>query len=172
MHPVDSFTALYLAIALTFIAPLSAQRRPAGSAPPEEKVNATITLTVAGTAYNFTGQAVCEHLAQGSIYDIPAARWSVRHNETARDLNLSVWRPQSGGGDMVTLAVAMGGKRHDVNTVKAARATAVTGSATVKFAPEGKGGTFTINAIAGSGAAVSGTIKCDAFTTPAAVAGN
>jgi hypothetical protein len=42
----------------------------------------------------------------------------------------------------------------------------------VKFVPEGKGGTFTLNATAGSGAAVTGTIKCDAFTVPAAVAGN
>jgi hypothetical protein len=111
-------------------------------------------------------------LSQGSIYDIPAQRWSVRHAEAARDLSLTVWRPQSGSGDMVTLAVDIGGKRHDVNTVKAPKATAVTGSATVKFVPEGKGGTFTLNATAGSGAAVTGTIKCDAFTVPAAVAGN
>jgi len=172
MHIVHSFAVLCFASALTFVAPLPAQRRPAGAAPQEAKVNATITLNVAGTAYHFSGQAVCEHLPQGSIYDIPAARWSVRHSEAARDLSLTVWHPQSGGGDMVTLAVGIGGKRHDVNTVKAPKATSVTGSATVKFAPEGKGGTFSLNAIAGSGAAVTGTIKCDAFTTPAAVAGN
>jgi hypothetical protein len=47
-----------------------AQRRPAGSPPQEAKVNATITLNVAGAAYHFSGQAVCEHLSQGSIYDI------------------------------------------------------------------------------------------------------
>jgi hypothetical protein len=56
--------------------------------------------------------------------------------------------------------------------VKAPKATSVTGSATVKFALEGKGGTFTLNAVAGSGAAITGTIKCEAFTTPEAVAGN
>ena len=172
MHLVHSFTLLYLAAALTIAAPVSVQRRPAGSAPQEAKVSATIALTVAGVAYQFSGQAVCEHLSRGSIYDIPAARWSVRHSEPARDLSLTVWRPQSGSGDMVTLAVGIGGKRHDVNTVKAPKATSVTGSATVKFAPEGKGGTFTLNATAGSGAAVTGTIKCEAFTTPAAVAGN
>ena len=172
MNLVHSVTVLCFAAALTFAAPVHAQRRPAGSAPREAKVSATIALDVAGTAYQFSGQAVCEHLSRGSIYDIPAERWSVRHSEAARDLSLTVWRPQSGGGDMVTLAVGIGGKRHDVNTVKAPKATSVTGSATVKFAPEGKGGTFTLNATAGSGAAVTGTIKCEAFTTPAAVAGH
>src|SRR5688572_25841394 len=171
MNLVHSFTVLCFAAALTFAAPVSAQRRPAGSAPQEASVGATIALDVAGTAYQFSGQAVCQHLLRGSIYDIPAARWSVRHNEAARDLSLTVWRPQS-GGDMVTLAINIGGKRHDVNTVKAPKATSVTGSATVKFAPEGKGGTFTLNATAGSGAAITGTIKCEAFTTPVAVAGN
>ena len=171
MNLAHSFTALCFAAALTLVVPVPDQRRPAGSAPQEAKVGATIALDVAGTAYQFSGQAVCEHLSRGSIYDIPAARWSVRHSEAARDLSLTVWRPQS-GGDMVTLAVGIGGKRHDVNTVKAPKATSVTGSATVKFAPEGKGGTFTLNATAGSGAAITGTIKCEAFTTPVAVAGN
>ena len=172
MHLVHSFTVLSLTAALAIAVPVSAQRRPAGSAPPEAKVNATIALTVAGAAYNFSGQAFCEQLSRGSIYDIPASRWSVRHSEAARNLSLTVWRPQSGGGDMVTLAVDIGGKRHDVNTVKAPKATSVTGTATVKFAPEGKGGTFTLNGTAGSGAAIAGTIKCEAFTTPIAVAGN
>ena len=171
MNLAHSFTALCFTTALTLVVPVSAQRRPAGSAPQEGKVGATIALDVAGTAYQFSGQAVCEHLSRGSIYDIPAARWSVRHSEAARDLSLTVWRPQS-GGDMVTLAINIGGKRHDVNTVKAPKATSVTGSATLKFAPEGKGGTFTLNAKAGSGAAITGTIKCEAFTTPVAVAGN
>ena len=49
MHIVHSFTVLYFATALTFAAPLPAQRRPAGSAPQEAKVNATITLNVALT---------------------------------------------------------------------------------------------------------------------------
>ena len=172
MHVVHSFTVLSFAAALAIVSPTPAQRRPAGSVPQEAKVGATIALKVAGMAYQFSGQAVCEHLSRGSIYDIPAARWSVRHSDADRDLSLTVWRPQSGGGDMVTLAIAIGGKRHDVNTVKAPKATSVTGSATVTFAPEGKGGTFTLNATAGSGAAVTGTIKCGAFTTPVAVSGN
>lgn len=171
MHLVHAFTVLCFAAALSIAAPVPAQRRPAGSAQQEAKVNATIALNVGGMAYQFSGQAVCEHLSRGSIYDIPASRWSVRHSETARDLSLTVWRPQS-GGDMVTLAVGIGGKRHDVNTVKAPKATSVTGSATVTFAPEGKGGTFTLKATAGSGAAITGTIKCETFTTPVAVAGN
>jgi len=172
MYLVHSLVVLCFVSGLTVVAPGPAQRRPAGSVPQEATVSAAIALKVAGMDYQFSGQAVCEHLSSGGIYDIPAERWSVRHSESARDLSLTVWRPQSGGGDMVTLAVDIGGKRHDVNTVKAPKAPSTTGSATVKFAPEGKGGTFTLNATAGSGAAVTGTIKCAAFTTPAAVAGH
>jgi hypothetical protein len=172
MNCARSFAVLCFAAALTIVAPLGAQRRPTGSVPQEAKVGATISLNVAGAPYQFSGPAVCEHLSQGGIYDIPAQRWSVRHSEAARNLSLTVWRPQSGGGDMVTLAVDIAGKRHDVNTVKAPRAPAAVGSATVKFAAEGKGGIFTLNAKSGSGAAVTGTIKCEAFTTPAVVAGN
>ena len=172
MHLVHSFAVLAVVAALMVAKADSAQRRPAGTAPQQAKVGAAIALTVAGTAYQFSGEAVCEHLARGSIYDVPASRWSVRHTDTARDLSLTVWRPQAGGEDMVTLAVSIMGRRYDVNTVKAPRAPAAVGLATVKFAPEGKGGMFTINGTSGSGAPITGTIKCDAFTTPVAVAGN
>ena len=172
MHLVHSFTVLSLSATLTVAEGVSAQRRPAGITPQEVTVGAAIALTVAGTPYQYSGQAVCEHLSRGSIYDVAAARWSVRHSGAGRDVSLTVWRPQSGGDDMVTLAVNVEGTRYDVNTVKAPRAPSAVGSGTVTFAPEGKGGSFTINATAGSGALITGTIKCDAFTTSAAVAGN
>src|SRR6187401_3538843 len=113
MYLVHSFTVLCFTAALTMVASVPDQRRPAGAVPQEATVGATIALNVAGAAYQFSGQAVCEHLSSGAIYDIPAARWSVRHNDANRDVSLTVWRPKS-GGDMVTLAVRVAGKRHDV----------------------------------------------------------
>jgi hypothetical protein len=59
-----------------------------------------------------------------------------------------------------------------VNTLKAKPSDTVKGSGTVALATAGKGGTFTINATTDNGAKISGTIKCEAFTTRAAVAGH
>ena len=163
---------LFSTVALMLSMSLSAQRRPAGSAPQEQKVGLAIDLRVNGVPYTFKGQGVCEHLAKGSIYDTPAERWSVQHNATGQNMNLTLWRPLKGGGDMVTLSVQSGGKSHDVNTVKGPQATQTTGSGSVRFAPEGAGGTFAVEATAASGAKISGTVKCDAFTASQAVAGN
>jgi hypothetical protein len=114
---------------------------------------------------------MCEHVPQGSIYDTVAERWSVRQQGTGRNLNLNLWHPLAGAADMVTMSVSTGGKRHDVDTVKKPQSNQTTGSANVKFVPQGNGGTFSIDATASSGAKISGTIKCDAFTAVTPVAG-
>jgi hypothetical protein len=169
MYGIQIFSVLFAAI-LTLTAPLAAQRRPSAS-PVEETVSTVIALSIGGASYNFTGQAVCEHVPNGSIYDIVAERWSVRQQDTGRSMSLNLWHPLSGGSDMVTLTVSTGGKKYDVDTVKKPQSNQTIGSANVKFVPQGKGGTLTIDATAGSGTKVSGTIKCDAFTAVTPVAG-
>lgn len=161
-----------LLIALAVAATTGAeQRRPMNTPAPDAKVRTEIALKIgAATSYAFSGQAVCQHLSEGSIYDTPAERWSVIHRDEGRSLNLTLWRPRSGGGAMTTFDVTIGGTRYRINTVRAPQARVV-GSATVTFAPQGTGGTFTINGTSDSGAKISGTIRCDAFTVPAAVAG-
>jgi hypothetical protein len=71
---------------------------------------------------------------------------------------------------MVTLNVSMGGKRYDVSTVKSPQGPA--GSGGVKLAPEGAGGTFTVDATTASAAKITGTVKCGAFMASETVAGN
>lgn len=173
MITINSFRAVIITVlgVASMLAPLSAQRRPAGQ-PPETKVPATINLKVAGAAYTFSGPATCEHLQRGSIYDTPAERWSVQQADGSRSLSLTVWRPLAGGEDMITLSVSDGGKRADVDTVKGRQQTQTTGSGRVKFAPAGKGGTFTIEAKTTSGSAIAGTIACESFTPATPVAGN
>ena len=155
------------AVLMMSIAP-AAQRRLPGSL--EKKVGAAIDLKVNGTAYTFKGSALCDHLAQGSIYDIAAERWSVRQDDNGRHLSFSLWRPRSGSGDMVQLNVYVGGKRHDVSTIKSPQGPS--GSASVKLTKEGAGGTFSIDAATASGGKITGTIKCDAFPPSEAVAGD
>jgi hypothetical protein len=160
--------ALLLALSLIAAPGAGQVRRQPGAAPPDAKVGTTIALTVGATAYQFTGQAKCEHLSRGSIYNTVAERWSVNQSENGRSLMLNMWKPVAGGDNLITLYVTTGGKNQVVDT----GAPTKKGSGTVTLTPEGKGGTFTINATTDSGAKVSGTIKCDAFTASEAVAGN
>jgi hypothetical protein len=127
---------------------------------------------VDGAAYNFNGQAVCEHMPRGSIYNVPAERWSARLDDNGRSLNFTLWHPLAGSTDMMTLSISVGGKRYDVSTVKSSQATQASGSANVKLMPSGDGVTFSVDATTASGAKLNGTIKCESFTTPEAVAGD
>jgi hypothetical protein len=165
---VRSISLVLVSVALTCSIPASAQRRLPGSQ--EKKVGVAVDLKVSGTPYVFKGEAMCEHLAQGSIYDIPAERWSVRHDDAGRSMSFSLWRPTKGAGEMVTLNVSSGGKRYDVSTVKSPQGPS--GSGTVKLAREGAGGTFTVDLTTASAARITGTVKCDAFTASQPVAGN
>jgi hypothetical protein len=60
--------------------------------------------------------------------------------------------------------VRTGGKSYVVNTVKSAGKSAVQGSGKVTLTTSGAGGTFTVNATTTNGAAITGTLKCSAFT--------
>ena len=161
-------SVLFVGSALMLSMTAAAQRRLPGSQ--EKKVAVAIDLKVNNTPYTFKGDAVCEHLAKGSIYDIVAERWSVRHDDNGRNINLSLWRPASGTGDMVQLNVYMAGKRYDVSTIKSPQGTS--GSGSVKLVKQGTGGTFTIDVATASAGKITGTIKCDAFPASEAVAGN
>lgn len=163
-----SISVLFVSATLMFSVAAFAQRRLPGSQ--ETKVGVAIDLKVNGTPYTFKGEASCDHLAKGSIYDIAAERWSVRQSDTGRGVNFSLWRPSSGAGDMVQLNVSMGDKRYDVSTIKSPQGPS--GSGTVKLVPEGTGGTFTIDATTPSAGKITGTIKCDAFPASEAVAGD
>ncbi len=163
-----SMCLVFLSVALMCSTAASAQRRLPGSK--ETKVGVAIDLNVNGTPYTFKGGASCDHLAKGSIYDIAAQRWSVRQDDAGRNISLSLWRPTSGVGDMVTLNVFMGGKRYDVSTVK--RPQGSSGSGTVKLTTQGVGGTFTIDVSTASAAKITGTVKCAAFPASEAVAGD
>jgi hypothetical protein len=162
--------AATLVCCLLCAVPLVAQRRPAG-APAETAVPVTVELQVGGGAYTVTGEGTCHHAARASIYDVPAEQWQVQHREGSRSLALTLWRPRAGGGDMLSLAITDGATSHRVNTVKGGSASAVSGTATVTLTPAEKGGTFTIDATTSSGAKISGTVRCDAFTAPVVAGG-
>lgn len=139
-----------------------AQRRV--PAPGSETVPVVIALKADGKAYNFSGQAKCTHAPVAAIYGLRAERWTVDRSESgALPATLALWHPAS-GPDLVSLSFTIGDTRHDFSTIKVGSNGKVEGSGTITLAREGKGGTFTVNATSASGAKLTGTVKCDAFT--------
>jgi hypothetical protein len=138
----------------------------------ESKVPVTIALQIGTESYKYTGQGTCRHATVASIYDMPAEQWTMEASDGPRSVTLTLWRPKKGGSDMVSFAASTAGKEHVVDTVKVGDRGSVQGSGSATLVPAGKGGTFTIEAIAADGAKINGTIKCDAFSAREAVAGD
>jgi hypothetical protein len=115
------------------------------------------------TPYRFGGEGICQHAANGSIYDAPAALWSVRHAEARRSLSLSFWRVK-GQGDMLTLGLSIAGESHRVNTVRIGTKGTPEGSGRATFTTSGNGGAFSIDVVASDGTPITGSIACGRFT--------
>jgi hypothetical protein len=139
--------------------------------PNDATVPVQIALRIGDQPYRFGGEAICQHAAQASIYDAPAALWSARHTDANRSLNLSFWRVK-GQGDMVTLALTLSGASHQVNTVRIGQKGQTAGSGRASFTASGNGGTFTIEAVAKDGTAITGTVSCGRFTPIVEEGGN
>jgi hypothetical protein len=128
-------------------------------------VTVQIDVRVGGASYTGTGAGECHATDEASIFNAPAAFKSARHTDSTRNLNLTLWRLVK-GGDMVTLDVELGGKRHRVNTLTVAPAADRRGSGSVTFQARGAGGTFTLDVTADTGARITGQVGCSAFAKP------
>ena len=146
------------AIACGFIANVGAQRRAPGKAQPTQAIQ--VSLKVGGATYQSSQPGKCTHAPVASIYKSMAEMWTVQQAGGGQSLSLTLWKPKDGSGDMVTLAVTSGNVSHHVNTV---RGGTMAGSGKVTLEKSGNGGSFNVDAKSGTGAAISGTIKCDAF---------
>jgi len=119
---------------------------------------ADIALQIGSQKYAASGQGECKSAPRASIYNIPAALYSVSHRAGKDSLNLTLWRPTDGKPDMLSLSVAAGGKNYVVDTVKDKK-----GSGGAKLEPSARGGTIVVDAVAASGEKISGRIQCRAF---------
>lgn len=161
---IQNRIVLGFAVALTMTSAASAQRRAVPATPAQ--VGVAITLQIAGQPYRFEGNGICQHAPVASIYNVRAEMWGVQQSDGQRSIMLTLWRPKSMSGDMVSLGVVTGGKSYVVNTIKPGGQGSVASSGKVTFAASGGGGTFTIDAMAANGGAITGTIQCSAFTYP------
>ena len=139
-------------------------RRQAGGA---QAVLITVALKAGGEAVSSTAAGSCTHAADASIYNVMSEMWTVRQEENGRGIQVTLWRPKNGSGDMFTLSVS-GKQNLLVSTVKGGTPS---GSGSVKLDRAAKGGTFTIDAKTAGGAAITGTIQCTAFTPAIAEGG-
>ena len=126
--------------------------------PPAVLAQADISLQIGSQKYNASGQGECKHAPRASIYNIPAALYSVAHRGGKDSLNLAVWEPLDGKPSMVSLAVNIGGKTYAVDTVKQKK-----GSGSAKVEPSGRGGTIRLDAVAAGGEKITGRIQCRSF---------
>ena len=154
-------------VALTFATSVmhADQIRRRGGESTQSQVPLEVSLKVGSGAYNAKGQGSCTHAPMASIYGVLSQMWSVRQQANGRSVSLTLWKPSDGSASMFSLSV-------DETTISTVRGGQVMGGGTVTLAPAAKGGTFTVNAKAKTGEAITGTIKCDAFTPAIAEGGD
>lgn len=127
-----------------------------------------VSLKVGTSAYGAKGQGSCTHAQQAAIYGVRSEMWTVRHEADGRSLQLTLWKPKDESAPMFSLSIN-GTPNATVSTVRGGQ---VSGSGAVRFEQSGKGGAFTVDAKDKSGASITGTIKCEAFTAAVAAGGN
>jgi hypothetical protein len=177
MAPVESMfrcrqtSVLVTSLAIVTTVAAAAQRRVPQAQVENKTVAVTIALKAGTDTYAYTGKASCTHAPVASIYGLRAEQWTVEQSDGPRGALLTVWHPSS-GPDMFSLTLSNAGKRQSVNTVKVGAAGSLAGSGTIALAREGTGGTFTVDALAATGAKITGTIKCDTFTAATAEGGD
>jgi outer membrane usher protein FimD/PapC len=141
-------------------------RVPRGAA--ESKTPIQVSLSVGTQRYESSAPGKCTHAPMASIYQVVSELWSVQQSDDGKSMSLSLWRPKDGSADMVSLSISSGRSSKTVSTIRGA---ALAGSGKVALATSGKGGVFTVDAKTADGAAITGTIKCDAFAPHVAEGG-
>ncbi len=123
-----------------------------------------IAASVGGKTYQASGPGECASSAEASIYQVPAALWHAtwtgQDGSEVRRLDLTVWRPKTGKGDMVGLSLDAGGTTHRIATVKGGEMTG-TGSPNVRT--QGAGGVLAVAGTDDHGDKIVMTVECERF---------
>lgn len=131
----------------------------------------SIIARVGTKSYTSRVPGTCQHEPRASIYDVPAALWTVRADGSDKSdikrLSFTLWRPTR-GQDQVSVSLEAGSRtnRIDVNP----RMPPV-GAATVQLKPVGQGGKFELRGKDAKGIKVNLTISCPTFAAVEAEGG-
>ena len=122
-----------------------------------------VSVKVDGKSYRSSGMGECASSADASIYQVPATLWHAIYagdGSELRNLNLTIWRPKAGRGDMVGLSLEIGETTHQIATVKGGQ---TAGSGVPGVRPAGKGGTLTVAGKDDHGDAIELSVECERF---------
>jgi hypothetical protein len=129
--------------------------------PPPPKVPMDLSLQVGHQALAGQVEGTCEHAAF-LLNNVPVETWRARYDsQPERSVDVTLTRPKNGGDDTISLAITLFGASHRVSTARGAEPS---GSGTVRFESDGKGGALVIDAKTEAGTVLTGTIKCSTFT--------
>jgi hypothetical protein len=124
----------------------------------------SISARLDGKTYQAAGRGNCRHAPTASIYDVPAALWTVEYtgsrDASIRQLNLTLWRPKNGAEDQFSISLDAGSAPHRINV--GGRGDRL-GSGTVSLSPAGAGGRFAIKGKDAAGTMLEVTIDCPVF---------
>jgi len=123
-----------------------------------------VAAKVDGKTYQSSGLGECASSGEASIYEVPATLWHAIYegedDSEFRRLNLTVWRPKTGGADMVGLSFQTGETTHRIATVKGGQ---MAGSGAPGVRPAGKGGALTVAGEDDHGDAIELSVECERF---------
>jgi hypothetical protein len=145
----------------------AAQRRVAGTsttAASEGTTEVSIIAQVGTKSYTSRVPGSCKYAPAASIYDVPAALWTVQADGSdgaeIKGLSFTLWRPKNGSADQVSISLETGSSsnRIDVNPRNPP-----VGAATVQLQPVGTGGKFEIRGKDAAGTKLNLTISCPEF---------
>ena len=169
----STFTATLLLLSLV-ARDGAAQRRAVGQQPSSDPSASQIRVVgrLGAKSYSSTLSGSCKHEPEASIYDVPAALWTVEASgadgSSIKQLNLTLWRPKNGSADQISLSLDAGSKptRIDINP----RSKPV-GGARVRLTAEDSGGKIELTGKDAKGTGVNLTITCPSFEAVEAAGG-
>jgi hypothetical protein len=145
----------------------AAQRRLPGAgsaAVAPEDANLSVMARLGTKSYTSTLPGTCKHEPSASIYDIPAALYTVQANGSddseIKQLSLTLWQPKDGSADQVSLSLQAGSRSAQVDV--SPRSPPV-GTASVKLQPIASGGKLELQGKDAKGTPVYLTISCPTF---------
>jgi hypothetical protein len=152
----------------------AAQRRAVGQQPSSDSPASQIRISarLGGKSYSSTVPGSCKHEPEASIYDVPAALWTVEasgaEGSAIKQLNFTLWRPKNGSADQISLSLDAGSKptRIDINP----RSKPV-GGGRVRLTPGESGGKIELTGKDSKGTGVNLTISCPSFDAVEAAGG-
>ena len=129
-----------------------------------------LSATVDGEQYSASGTGECKHAPQASIYGVPSAMWLAQYfgQGAVSTVALTLWRPQSGGDDQLSLSLTTAEGTSRISTVQGGE---LVGSARARLELDGAGGRLRVEGRDAQGTPVTLDLRCSRFTALEAVGG-